>query len=476
MIRNPEQREREMNEPTLTFKVVPRNSEVPNQPRDKVKSVCIIARHPGPAAFFSPLISDFLAAGLEVTAIVTEQATTRIKAFAHEQNLELVTLGQPPFVEWALISGDNPPTFELTQLQQLKAVNKDLRIGLAEDSPGSVTKMIESLVAVNLLPALITTTTRNQATEYRELLKQLRPDLTLPTVIPIGQPAFDNLKQKYAELRLPSRNKILELAQIPDHEPAQLKLISFIGIPEDDFPPIATASNTGLPYQDLNSTALAMALEAILAQAQMSPYLRFAFIYIPHYRSNKLKHHPYLSSFTSLLEQKKITNLQLIYHDQASLKENGLTTQAVCAASDLVINTLSTIGQELGVVKAQTQDIDSPSSILILPQDYFDTFRENKAIYAQDASLSQTTLELYAGAMRLKKAGAATVITSADQALPVVKQVLEQKEATVEKVEQFDTLRSQYRLQSPATPKMLRWMRATQSPRTRNNPLPPAGL
>lgn len=139
-------------------------------------------------------------------------------------------------------------------------------------------------------------------------------------------------------------------------------MVSYIGIPAGDY----LASNVQGEYRDLNSVTLQSVVESLLRIAEKHQSEEFYFVYRPHPRELiKLWKHPLLSQLKDGAK-----NLHLLAFSKEEWNSLVMSARQLSAASNLVITTFSTVGQEVALSGARAAKATTLGSLplhILLP-------------------------------------------------------------------------------------------------------------
>ncbi len=292
----------------------------------------VIAKDPGAANCLSPVVEK-----LKVNRKLYFFAKDKAREIFNRNFPDQDNISESLLVGTILASGTSDPDYEGLIIEGTKRENPQSKLILIEDFPGSLVGLMKKLANLKqpILPDLVFVTSRSS----REAMGQ-RFFLNQSIVIPIGQPAFDPLI--FEDTPKVNQDVRSHFSILPND-----LLVSLIGIPSQDRP-------------GLNSKALCLTVSALNSISQRRD-VDLKFVYRDHPREvDPSQYFPILETAC-----KKVRIINPLLH-------KGFSTSEITAASNLVVNTTSTVGLETALRGSRRQTrIDQTgwlSMHLLLPQ------------------------------------------------------------------------------------------------------------
>jgi len=381
----------------------------------------IMARFPGAANYYLPIIHQLLRND-HVIYLASHGEAKNIfeREFPNQEKID----PEIKFLSWVLLSTANEQEveWELPQILTLISQKPKLRIAVGEDIAGSTTSLLSRLQENKIEPDLILTTTHSQTARYHTLF----PAWKKTAFITVGQPSFDALLH---EDTTQITHKVREMLKIDD----QAKVILYIG-----FPTLAVPEN----IRGFNLATLCDSWQTVKQLAIENPDQKFVFINKPHPREDSL--------FWELPEvnnrQNLPSNLQIISLSKEqweNLSKQGITTRALCAASDLVLNSNSTVGSEVTMAGTLNQ---KEIAVQVLPED----------LEIKELMFSERTTQII-------DVEATPVAESVVKLLSLLRETLFDVEAQLKIHQQQETYAKDFRFGDGATALTLAWIKVLET-------------
>lgn len=388
-------------------------------PEQASRSILIAAEFAGSANCLLPVARLFAQRGAGVVFQTRTPAEEIVEKQFPGERVLVEAKDLPKNIRWALLSGGEHLEFEVEAVRGAKRVNPNTRIGIVEDSPTSIDRVITAVTEAGYQPDLVLTTTRRIADIYRE-----KYDLKGP-IIPIGQPSFDHLFTEDTLSLSQTTRAVLSISPTD-------KVITYLGLRGGAFPQLLNGG-----YPDFDSYVLCETAKATASVARSHPENRFVLINKPHPGSpEELWRNPELFKITGLPD-----NLTVISFTKQGWEFTGLTTRQITAASDLAVNVASTVGQEVALAGARpNQGFIATIPLHVLPEDAMQFF--------------------WGGEFALGETGATALVRNVDQLPDEIERSLYNTEYRSAIVRNQKPLIDDFRFKASSTQRVALWMRA----------------
>lgn len=383
--------------------------------RQAKTSVLVAAEFAGSARYLIP-VAKLLSEKNNVYFQTRGPAEEIINIQFKRNAVEMDTL--PPF-EWTLVSGGENLGFEVA------AARLAQKVAVAEDSPTSIGRVIDALLQNGIEPSLVLAITRRQAEVYRERYA----GRNFP-VIPIGQPDFDRLHSEDAAALAEEARQILKISP-------KSRVVTYIGFRGE----VVQGKIPSGGYPDFDSYILTETARAIRGVALSHPDEKFIYINRPHPGlREELWRNPSLEEYTQTEESE---NLRVISLSKQEWEASGLTTRQITAASGVVANIGSTVGQEVALAGANQARRKMPIGavpLYILPGNAVEVF--------------------WSGEFALGRTGSVAVAESVESIEETIERALFDSEYRGQIAQSQQELLSEFRFTGSATGRVPLWMRA----------------
>lgn len=309
-----------------------------------IKSVVIIARYPGPANYFVPIIHDFLKRGITVYLHAKDSAESIFQAQFPQKSI-VKEVPEEAEINWLLLSSTNflEEEFEIPVLNEIKLKHPKAKLSVCEDYPNSIQTLLHTLIQEHqIVPDSVLACTKR----YAEIYRQQSPQIPTQRVQAVGQPAFDQLRDK--NMKEISQNVRREL-----NIPFSSIMVTYAATP-------ALEVYTPEGETSLNIFVLDEIIDTLIKLAKKYADKQFYFVNKPHPREKD-----FLWTYLGTVSENIPDNLHLMAYernDWDNLRERGVDTNTLCTASQITITINSTVGQQVTIQSAQS---DEPTSSVI---------------------------------------------------------------------------------------------------------------